>query len=89
MIGAGARMQRAIQELRYQGKIDNSLAQTQNITLDYLEDAIRGFVEAAQNWTERAGATDLGNPMAVRMLNDQIMEMDRIFINKFENGEFV
>ena len=44
----------------------------ERVTVAPLAAAVRHFGEAAVNWTARADKVDLRNPLAVRMLNDQV-----------------
>ena len=48
------------------------------------------FSLQARNWTLSVNNTDFDNPLAVRMLNDQIMELDRVLVLPgglpFQNG---
>ncbi|KAK7070881.1 N-acetylated-alpha-linked acidic dipeptidase 2 [Halocaridina rubra] len=53
----------------------------EGIHLDYFEDAVDEFYEAANNWTSRAGEIDLNNILAVRAANDAQMMVDRAFID--------
>ena len=53
-----------------------------NVTFGNLRNAIRTFQRQALNWTLSLNTTDLTNPLTVRMLNDQVMELERIFVTQ-------
>jgi N-acetylated-alpha-linked acidic dipeptidase len=63
-------MQRGVTGLRQ--RIDGSRdMRQQNVTLDYLDEAIARFALRADNWTRSVNGTDFEDPIAVRALNDQ------------------
>ncbi len=64
---------------RYEAVVSASTRQ-HNVTLDYLEDAVDYFGDAAANWTARAALVDRSNPLAVRAFNDQVMAVERAFL---------
>ena len=51
-----------------------------NVTFDHLRIAIRNFGRQARNWTASINSTDLSNPLTVRALNDQLMQLEKIFL---------
>ena len=50
------------------------------VKFDILEDAVNEFATIVRNWTDTVNKTDFRNPMMARMLNDQMIEMDKIFL---------
>ncbi|XP_069825765.1 N-acetylated-alpha-linked acidic dipeptidase 2-like [Dendropsophus ebraccatus] len=53
--------------------------ETYNVTFDYLYDAIKNFIQFATRLHQRIRGVDLDNPLAVRILNDQLMFAERAF----------
>eukprot|EP00058_Branchiostoma_floridae_P021302 XP_002606792.1 hypothetical protein BRAFLDRAFT_114693 [Branchiostoma floridae] len=53
----------------------------QGISSDSLDSAIQNFTDAAQAFHSRLQAIDKNNPFEVRMFNDQLMQLERAFID--------
>ncbi|XP_035676609.1 N-acetylated-alpha-linked acidic dipeptidase 2-like [Branchiostoma floridae] len=51
------------------------------ISSDSLDSAIRNFTDAAQAFHSRLQGIDKNNPFEVRMFNDQLMQLERAFID--------
>ena len=51
------------------------------MTFDHLRDAIREYSRQAQNWTLNLNKSELSNPILVRILNDQLMQVEKIFLS--------
>ena len=77
-MGRGLHALRADQ--RYQEVALHASTGNQNVTLDYLEEAVEYFEEAAANWTDRSDRVNLRDPLAVRAFNDQVMSVERAFL---------
>ena len=60
---------------------DNELREN-NVTLVGLKNAVKFFGKQANNFTKRFNDSDFSNPIEVRMMNDQIMEVQRSFVSK-------
>ena len=45
-----------------------------------LKTAIDEFKIQAENWTDTVKVTDFSNPMTARMLNDQMIQLEKIFL---------
>ncbi|XP_076360320.1 N-acetylated-alpha-linked acidic dipeptidase 2-like [Tachypleus tridentatus] len=73
----GVQLMRSLEEVKqkYIEKFKDN-----NVTLDFLQRAIRNFSFAADSWHKRLEDIDLTNPLAVRQANDQMMMIERIFI---------
>ncbi|MBN3276757.1 NALD2 dipeptidase, partial [Polyodon spathula] len=54
---------------------------TFEVTFDSLFSAVKNFTEAAQDFHLRKKHLDMSNPMALRMVNDQMMYLERAFID--------
>ena len=54
-----------------------------NVTIDILDNPIQEFKRQVRNWTETVETLDLTNPILVRMLNDQMMEVEKAFLTPF------
>ncbi|NWR34704.1 FOLH1 carboxypeptidase, partial [Tachuris rubrigastra] len=54
---------------------------TYNISFDALFSAVKNFTEAAASFHERLQQVDITNLLAVRSLNDQLMFLERAFID--------
>ncbi|XP_077118676.1 putative N-acetylated-alpha-linked acidic dipeptidase isoform X2 [Ranitomeya variabilis] len=52
-----------------------------NITLNSVEEAVGEFLQAAKAMQSRAEIVDRENPLEVRMINDQLMQLERAFID--------
>ncbi|KAI8504230.1 hypothetical protein Bbelb_182980 [Branchiostoma belcheri] len=52
-----------------------------DISLDSLDSAIQNFTDAAQAFHTRLEKSDRNNPFEVRMYNDQLMQLERAFID--------
>ncbi|XP_073418002.1 putative N-acetylated-alpha-linked acidic dipeptidase [Dendrobates tinctorius] len=52
-----------------------------NVTFDHLFGAIENFTNSAAGLHQRIKNVDLNNPMAVRILNDQLMFAERALTN--------
>ncbi|KAK4318413.1 hypothetical protein Pmani_010582 [Petrolisthes manimaculis] len=57
------------------------LIASQNISLKYFTDAVQKFNESASSFTKKLNTVDLKNPLAVRHINDQMMMVERAFID--------
>ncbi|XP_031316393.1 N-acetylated-alpha-linked acidic dipeptidase 2 [Camelus dromedarius] len=51
------------------------------VSFDALFSAVRNFSEAASDFHRRLAGVDLNNPTAVRIVNDQLMLLERAFID--------
>ncbi|XP_070313241.1 N-acetylated-alpha-linked acidic dipeptidase 2 isoform X1 [Odocoileus virginianus] len=51
------------------------------VSFESLFSAVKNFSEAASDFHRRLSQVDLNNPMAVRILNDQLMFLERAFID--------
>ncbi|XP_034789421.1 N-acetylated-alpha-linked acidic dipeptidase 2 isoform X3 [Pan paniscus] len=51
------------------------------VSFDSLFSAVKNFSEAASDFHKRLIQVDLNNPIAVRMMNDQLMLLERAFID--------
>ncbi|XP_055139215.1 N-acetylated-alpha-linked acidic dipeptidase 2 isoform X1 [Symphalangus syndactylus] len=51
------------------------------VSFDSLFSAVKNFSEAASDFHKRLTQVDLNNPIAVRMMNDQLMLLERAFID--------
>ncbi|XP_058302224.1 N-acetylated-alpha-linked acidic dipeptidase 2 [Hylobates moloch] len=51
------------------------------VSFDSLFSAVKNFSEAASDFHKRLTQVDLNNPIAVRMMNDQLMFLERAFID--------
>ncbi len=49
-------------------------------TATHLEEAVEEFSAASKTFTDRVGDLDLSNPLVVRMLNDRLMQVERVFL---------
>uniref|UniRef100_A0A672TWK1 Aminopeptidase NAALADL1 n=1 Tax=Strigops habroptila TaxID=2489341 RepID=A0A672TWK1_STRHB len=56
---------------------------TYNVSFDALFSAVKNFTEVAASFHERLQQIDSNNPLAVRSLNDQLMFLERAFIDPF------
>ena len=54
-----------------------------NVSIDILDHPIKDFRRQVRNWTETVETLDLTNPILVRMLNDQMMEVEKAFLTPF------
>ncbi|XP_014813841.1 PREDICTED: putative N-acetylated-alpha-linked acidic dipeptidase [Calidris pugnax] len=54
---------------------------TYNVSFDALFSAVKNFTEIAASFHERLQQTDINNLLAVRSLNDQLMFLERAFID--------
>ncbi|XP_065534864.1 glutamate carboxypeptidase 2-like isoform X2 [Lathamus discolor] len=54
---------------------------TYNVSFDALFSAVKNFTEVAASFHERLQQIDSNNPLAVRSLNDQLMFLERAFID--------
>ncbi|XP_062495268.1 putative N-acetylated-alpha-linked acidic dipeptidase [Pezoporus occidentalis] len=54
---------------------------TYNVSFDALFSAVKNFTEVAASFHERLQQIDSNNPLAVRSLNDQLMLLERAFID--------
>ncbi|KAM4013380.1 putative N-acetylated-alpha-linked acidic dipeptidase [Anomaloglossus baeobatrachus] len=52
-----------------------------NITLNSVKEAVGEFLQAAKAMQSRAEKADRENPLEVRMINDQLMQLERAFID--------
>ena len=55
---------------------------TNNVTFGNLKTAILQFRKQAKNWTKTLNTTDLSYTITVRILNDQVMQLEKIFITE-------
>ncbi|XP_075402557.1 N-acetylated-alpha-linked acidic dipeptidase 2-like isoform X2 [Tenrec ecaudatus] len=55
--------------------------QDHGVSFDSLFSAVRNFSEAASDFHRRLSGIDLNNPIAVRIMNDQLMLLERAFID--------
>ncbi|XP_041467594.1 putative N-acetylated-alpha-linked acidic dipeptidase [Lytechinus variegatus] len=53
----------------------------QNINFEYIDSAITNFTAAATSFEEQLEQIDINNPIAVRRVNDQMMQLERAFID--------
>lgn len=51
------------------------------VAFDTLEIAIKEFDKQAKNWTDSFNFTNFNDPIATRMLNDQMMQIEKIFLS--------
>ncbi|XP_006903288.1 PREDICTED: N-acetylated-alpha-linked acidic dipeptidase 2 [Elephantulus edwardii] len=51
------------------------------VSFDFLFSAVKNFSEAASNFHRRLTQIDFNNPIAVRIMNDQLMLLERAFID--------
>ncbi|KAM5245614.1 N-acetylated-alpha-linked acidic dipeptidase 2 isoform 2-T2 [Ctenodactylus gundi] len=51
------------------------------VSFEYLFSAVKNFSEAASDFHRRLTQVDLTDPLAVRMMNDQLMLLERAFID--------
>ncbi|KAM4684213.1 putative N-acetylated-alpha-linked acidic dipeptidase [Amazona ochrocephala] len=54
---------------------------TYNVSFDALFSAVKNFTEVAASFHERLQQIDSNNPLAVRSMNDQLMFLERAFID--------
>ncbi|KAL3881662.1 hypothetical protein ACJMK2_028072 [Sinanodonta woodiana] len=57
------------------------LWQANNVNIGALESASANFTLAAKNFYDRLQSVDKKNPLAVRMANDKMMQLERVFID--------
>ncbi|XP_066938487.1 putative N-acetylated-alpha-linked acidic dipeptidase isoform X1 [Macrobrachium rosenbergii] len=57
------------------------LIATRNITLEFFTEAVANFDKTVKNFTEELKQVDMENPLQVRKVNDQIMMVERAFID--------
>ncbi|XP_071956674.1 putative N-acetylated-alpha-linked acidic dipeptidase [Antedon mediterranea] len=53
----------------------------ENVSLDEFESAVNNFTSAAAGFEERLSKVDKTNPIEIRMFNDQIMQLERTFVD--------
>ncbi len=56
------------------------LLEDNGASLEYVESAVKDFIFAAIRVMVRVKAVDHSNPVQVRILNDQLMQLERVFI---------
>merc|ERR1712243_388274 len=56
------------------------LLRKENISVASLEEKIKMFKKASDQWMERLKEEDLKNPLRVRILNDQLLDLERVFV---------
>ncbi|KAL9953007.1 hypothetical protein ACROYT_G040354 [Oculina patagonica] len=61
-------------------KYEEALTQ-QKISLDYFMSAVKNFSDAASTFNGWLNSVDQKNPLALRMANDRLMQIERAFIN--------
>ena len=52
-----------------------------DVSLDILNGAINGFKAASVKWNQTLEKADRTNPILIRMLNDQMMQLEKAFLN--------
>jgi hypothetical protein len=57
-----------------------NLLRLNDITFETLDLGIAKFDKQARDWTKMLDTTDLSNPIALRMANDQMMQVEKIFL---------
>lgn len=57
-----------------------------NLSLDAVKDAVEGFLKAAKALQEKAEKANRENPLEVRKINDQLMQIERAFLDPFGVG---
>ena len=57
-----------------------SLLEDNGATLKYLEEAVKEFVTSCSDFMESLKDMEKNNPIKLRMVNDQMMQLDRVFI---------
>ena len=57
-----------------------SLLEENGVTLKHLEDAIQEFSSAVNNFMDNLKDMEKNNPVELRMVNDQMMQLERVFI---------
>ena len=57
------------------------LMKTNDVSLDILKGAIDGFKVASEKWNKTLETVDKTNPILIRMLNDQMMQLEKAFLN--------
>ncbi|XP_075049255.1 putative N-acetylated-alpha-linked acidic dipeptidase [Mixophyes fleayi] len=60
--------------------------QEHNMSLDPIKEAVEGFHQAAKALQERAEKVNRENPLEVRKINDQLMQIERSFIDPLGVG---
>jgi hypothetical protein len=50
------------------------------VTLRHLRDAVEMFEQSTDTFMAKLEKSDLRNPMEVRIINDQLMQLERVFL---------
>ena len=56
------------------------LLEKNNVTLRHLVDAVGIFEKATEEFMSKLTKYDVGNPMEIRIINDQLMHLERVFL---------
>ncbi|CAF2097700.1 unnamed protein product [Rotaria magnacalcarata] len=67
-------------------EIVNSLNTSNPNDLDPLRDAINEFSQVADEFVERSKSMDIENPYEIRLYNDQLLQLERAFLNPLGQG---
>ncbi|CAF4531846.1 unnamed protein product, partial [Rotaria socialis] len=67
-------------------EIVNSLNTSNPNDLDPLRDAINEFSQVANEFVERSKSMDIENPYEIRLYNDQLLQLERAFLNPLGQG---
>ncbi len=51
-----------------------------NVTLRHLIDAVSLFEKSTEVFMAKLSQADIRNPMEIRIINDQLMQLERVFI---------
>ena len=71
-------MQESLEKLRKSNV--TKLLSDNDATLTHLEEAVEEFASASKAFKSRIDRLDANNPLAVRILNDQLMLLERVFL---------
>ena len=71
-------MKKALKTMNEKGVA--SILKNNGATLEHLEDAVEKFSVAVDEYTQKVQDMDKTNPMMIRIVNDQMMQLERIFV---------
>ena len=56
------------------------LFEKNNVTLRHLKDAVTQFDRSASDFMAKLAKANVRNPMEIRIINDQLMQLERVFL---------
>ena len=56
------------------------LFERNNVTLRHLSDAVSLFEKSTEEFMAKLSQANIRNPMEIRIINDQLMQLERVFI---------